>query len=87
METLKFIYSNATSTFKLHNNSNKVPICRGVRQGDTISPKLFTAVLEDIFKNLKWEDQGINMNGRRLTHLRFADDIIVLSSNQQQLQK
>ena len=68
VETLKFIYSNATSTFKLHNNSNKVPIRRGVRQGDTISPKLFTAVLEGIFKNLNWEDKGININGRRLTH-------------------
>ena len=87
VETLKFIYSNATSTFKLHNNSNKVPIRRGVRQGDTISPKLFTAVLEGIFKNLNWEDKGININGRRSTHLRFADDIIVLPSNQQQLQK
>ena len=65
VETLKFIYSNATSTFKLHNNSNKVPIRKGVRQGDTISPKLFTAVLEDIFRNLNWEDKGININGRR----------------------
>ena len=87
VETLKFIWSNATSTFKLHNNSNKVPIRRGVRQGDTISPKLFTAVLEGIFKNLNREDKGININGRRLTHLKFADDIIGLSSNQQQLQE
>ena len=38
VETLKFIYSNATSTFKIHNNSDKVPIRRGVCLGDTISP-------------------------------------------------
>ena len=54
---------------------------------ETISPKLFTAVLEGILKNLNWEDKGINMNGRRLTHLRFADDIIVISSNQQYVQE
>ena len=52
VETLKIIYSNTTSTFKLHKNNNKVPIRRGVPQGDTISPKLFKDVLEGIFKNL-----------------------------------
>ena len=59
METLKFSYNTATSNFKLHNNSNKVPMRKRVRQGDTISPKLFTAVLEGIFKNLNWEDKGL----------------------------
>ena len=54
VETLKFIYSNATSTFTVPNNNNKVPIRRGVRIEDTISAKLFTAVLEDIFKYLNW---------------------------------
>ncbi len=29
-----------------------------VRQGDTISPKLFTACLEEIFKKLEWDDIG-----------------------------
>ena len=59
VETLKFVYSNAISTFKRHNNSNKVPIRRGVCLGETISPKLFTAVLEGIFKNhITWVIKG-----------------------------
>ena len=84
MATLKFIYSNATSTFKHLNNSNIVPRSTPRRHYIT---QIFTALLEGIFENLNWEDKGININGRSLTHLRFADDIIVLSSNQQQLQE
>ena len=33
------IYTDSTATLQLHRNSEKIPIKRGVRQGDTISPK------------------------------------------------
>lgn len=65
--------------------TSKIPIKRGVRQGDTISPKLFTLTLEDVFKGLDWQDKGINIDGTRLNHLRFADDIILISNSSEQL--
>ncbi|KAK6740728.1 hypothetical protein RB195_008899 [Necator americanus] len=34
-----------------------IPIGKGVRQGDTISPKLFTAALQWIMKSLSWEER------------------------------
>ena len=34
----------------LHKESNNINIRRGVRQGDTISPKLFTAAFESTFR-------------------------------------
>ena len=37
---LKDIYTNSSMTAHLHKGSNKINIRRGVRQGDTISPKL-----------------------------------------------
>uniref|UniRef100_W6NH91 RNA-directed DNA polymerase (Reverse transcriptase) domain containing protein n=1 Tax=Haemonchus contortus TaxID=6289 RepID=W6NH91_HAECO len=43
----------------------------GVRQ-DTISPKLFSAALENIMRHLEWEDLGVKVDGRYLHHLRFA---------------
>ena len=47
---------------------------RGIRQGDPLSPKLFTAVIEDVFKKAGIPE-GINADGENLTNLRFADDV------------
>nr|XP_027227207.1 uncharacterized protein LOC113819162 [Penaeus vannamei] len=55
--------------------------------GDTISPKLFTAALENILKGLNWGERGININGSYLNHLRFADDIVNLAKTPQELQE
>lgn len=75
---LKNIYTKSTARVKLESTGDEFPIKRGVRQGDPISPKLFSAVLEMIFRNLKWT-KGLNINGENLSHLRFADDIILFS--------
>ncbi|KAK6732237.1 hypothetical protein RB195_016554 [Necator americanus] len=54
---------------------------KGVRQGDTISPMLFMAALQWIMKSLSWEERGIRVDGRFLSNLRFADDIVLFSSS------
>ena len=48
-------------TVHLHKESEKIRIKRGVRQGDTISPKLFTVTLESIFRRLNWENKGVKI--------------------------
>jgi hypothetical protein len=58
-----------------------------VRQGDTLSPKLFNADLEDVYRRLEWETMGIRVNGEKMSHLRFADDIVLMSSNGVELQE
>nr|XP_027217367.1 uncharacterized protein LOC113809892 [Penaeus vannamei] len=60
---------------------------KGVRQGDTTSPKLFTACLESVFQNLDWETKGIKIDGEYLSHLRFADAIVLVANNLQDLQQ
>ncbi|KAG1650809.1 Receptor-type tyrosine-protein phosphatase S [Nymphon striatum] len=72
----KFLDSG-TSNIKLHTNTNKIRLEKGVRQGDSISPKLFTAFLENVFRCLNWTSKGIPINGDRLTNLRFADDVVL----------
>lgn len=83
---IKHIYEHATSSVRLHEKTNKFKLERGVRQGDTISPKLFTLALENIFKKLDWSNMGININGKFLNHLRFADDIVLIAPNMEQLE-
>lgn len=84
---LRYIYENATIKVKIDDEleTQKIPIQRGVRQGDPISPKLFTLALEDVFKQVNWENKGLNIDGRYLSHLRFADDIVIISNNLNEL--
>ncbi|CAK1577928.1 unnamed protein product [Parnassius mnemosyne] len=71
---------------RVQNQSTKpIQLQRGVRQDDVISPKLFTAALEDVFKFLDWKGYGININGEYITHLRFADDIVLMAESLEDL--
>lgn len=76
--TIRYLYENATSCVRLSENTAKFNMGRGVRQGDTITPKLFTSTLESVFKKLDWSRMGININGKYLSHIRFADDIVLM---------
>ena len=48
---------------------------------DTISPKIFTAAMGDIFKKLNLEERGLNVDGAKLTDLRFADDVALIATS------
>jgi len=50
IEIIKNIYANASATIHNDTDTTEIKILKGVRQGETISPKLFTAGLQEIFK-------------------------------------
>lgn len=85
---IRNIYRHATLHVKLDefSETEKVQVERGIRQGDSISPKLFTLALEDVFKELNWEGKGVMIDGQYFNHLRFADDVILVSSCAAELQ-
>ncbi|GBP48071.1 LINE-1 retrotransposable element ORF2 protein [Eumeta japonica] len=84
---IKNIYSCSTARIQLEKKSAPIRIERGVRQRDPLSPKLFSAVLESIFRRLNWEYLGLNVDGVLLSHLRFADDIVLLGKTSEDLNK
>ena len=86
-DVYKEIDTNSLMTAHLHKESNKINTRRGVRQGDTISPKLFTAALERIFGRLTWGNRGLKIDGEYLSHLRFADDIHICANTPHELQQ
>jgi hypothetical protein len=56
------------------------------KQGGVISPKLFTNAMEDMFRTWNWEGRGININGEYISHLQFADDIVIMAETLKDLQ-
>ena len=66
--------------------SEKFQIKRGVRQGDPISPKLFSAAIETIFQTVDL-DKGLNIDGETLTNLRFADDVMLTTNNMTEMEE
>lgn len=66
----------------MEREGKEIKIDRGVRQDDPVSPKLFTAVLEDVFRQLDWDEYGISINDEKLSHLRFADELIAFSTSE-----
>lgn len=41
--------------------------------------------LEGVFKKLDWDGKGLKIDGLYLSHLRFADDIVLISTDIQEL--
>uniref|UniRef100_A0A7I4YE67 Reverse transcriptase domain-containing protein n=1 Tax=Haemonchus contortus TaxID=6289 RepID=A0A7I4YE67_HAECO len=76
---LRELYDSFTTRISLFYKEVIVHVKRGVRQGDTISPKLFSAALENIVRHLEWEDLGVKVDGRFLHPLRFAGDIVLIT--------
>ena len=88
IELLKEIYTNISMTVHIHKESNKINIRRGVRaQGDAISPKLFTAAVESLFRRLTRETRGLKVDGEYRSHLRYADDILICANTPHELQQ
>ena len=97
---LRLLYANQSGSVLAGKESRSFSLLRGVKQGDPISGLLFIAVMESIFKRLKarWHC----LNGRRkglpygvvidhvtdpLSNLRFADDVLLFATSQQDMAK
>ncbi|KAK6756769.1 hypothetical protein RB195_014912 [Necator americanus] len=87
IKALRELYSNFTTGISPFYKNIIIDVKRGVRQGDTISPKIFTATLENVMRKLEWDDMGVKVDGRQLHHLRFADDIVLITPSISQAER
>ena len=57
VKILEDIYKESIATIKLHKVSDKIPIQKGVRLGNTISSKQFMVVLRTILRTWNGKSQ------------------------------
>ena len=61
---------------------------KGVRQGRVLSPYLFNILAEMVMREtLDGFQGGLQIGGRMITNLRYADDIILLATSEAELQE
>ncbi|KAK6749714.1 hypothetical protein RB195_001990 [Necator americanus] len=87
IKVLRELYSNLTTGISPFCKNIIIDVKRGVRQGDTISPKIFTTTLENAMRKLEWDDMGAKVDGQQLHHLRFADDIVLTTPSISQAER
>ncbi|KAK6737296.1 hypothetical protein RB195_019782 [Necator americanus] len=87
IKVLRELYSNFTTGISPFYKNIIIDMKRGVRQGDTISPKIFTATFKNAMRKLEWDDMGVKVDGRQLHHLRSADDILLITPSISQAER
>ena len=80
---IKDLYSQAVSAVRIGNDvSDWFRQTVGVRQGCVLSPDLFNLFLEHVLSEaLELHQGGALINGRRISNLRFADDIDLMGES------
>ncbi|VDM51990.1 unnamed protein product [Angiostrongylus costaricensis] len=81
IKILRELQKNFTTKISPFYNGDNIDVKTGVRQGDTISPKLFTSALQNVMRTVEWDNMGVKIDGRQLHYLRFADDIVLITPN------
>ena len=92
---LKNIYRDQKAYVQTDEESNIAEIRKGTKQGDPLSSLLFNTVLQFSLKDdiLRWQKKsgmGIYLTDNDhdyLTNLRFADDVLLLASSEEQMRK
>ncbi len=86
---LKETYENSTAVIKTDiGDTRKINILKGVKQGDVLSAVLFCVVIASIIQKADEEcPTGTSIGGHLISNLSYADDIAILSSSVDGLQK
>ena len=84
---IRNLYWTQEAAIKIEDSlSNWTTIRKGVRQGCIISPLLFNFYTEHIMRESKLENKGIQIGGRQVNNLRYAEDTVPLAGNVEELQ-
>ena len=89
---IEYMYKNSKAKIKLLNKlSEEIDIACGTEQGHPLSPELFKCFIHQLSEDLnsiELEDIKVpRLNNERVTHLLWADDLVLLACDPASLQK
>ena len=85
---MRNLYAGQEATIRTgHETTDWFKIGKGARQGCILSPCLFNLYAEYIMRNTGLEEgqAGIKIAGRNINNLRYADDTILMTENEEEL--
>ena len=86
LKLIRNIYWDQTAAVKIENEISAFQnIKRGVRQGCVFSPDLFSIYSEKIMRHIE-NMPGIEINGRNVNNVRYADDTVLIAEKECDLQ-
>ena len=87
LTAIKALYDCVSSCVKVNNHKTEwFQVKCGLRQGCILSPLLFNIYINDLALYLKSMDIGIDIGEEKICILMYADDIVLLTDNEKDLQ-
>lgn len=88
VQVIESLNSNTTTQIQVNNSlTEEVPITTGIRQGDSLSPQLFNLVMDKIIADTRDTGHGFRTHKEEMTILCYADDAVLISENEDELQR
>ena len=84
---IKKIYSNSKCCINLRGHfTDWFPINYGVMQGDILSPTIFNMYINNLVVEVDRLNKGVPIGDRKVGILAYADDIVLIAENENDLQ-
>ena len=85
---LRALYANLEASVLVDGKpGSKVPQKQGVRQGDPLSPILFSVFINELVEELRRAGGNVRVSTKTLFSLLYADDIVLMADSPAELQR
>ena len=83
---LKAAYSDVSCEVKVGaGHSDPFEVSRGLRQGCTLSPLLFSLFINSVVTSLKETEVGVKCGSKLISMLLYADDAVIFAEDEKSM--